>query len=336
VKNHPILLPLTTATISTLVLLSSAFGQGSLTPPGAPAPLMKTLDQIEARTPISSVPFTITNSGSYYLTGVLSGTGTNHGITVAANSVTIDLNGFGLRNGGPFIAILVSGARTNIVVRNGSISGWGEAIDGNLNAHNMLVEHVIASGNSSYGILAGYTSIVRDCICQSNTFAGISVNSGLVCNCAVTDNGGTGITASSGVVRDCQVQSSGSIGISVQSCTVSGCFVQGSGESGIYVDSTGSQIVGNDCVGNNTGNVANHAGIFVNNSNNRIEANHVINSGVGGIVVANGTVNNVIIRNSVAGTANNFSVPAGNDVGPIGTATNSVSPWANISHLNIF
>jgi hypothetical protein len=40
--------------------------QGSLTPPpGAPAPTMKTLDQIEARTPISSAPFTISAPGSY-------------------------------------------------------------------------------------------------------------------------------------------------------------------------------------------------------------------------------------------------------------------------------
>ena len=46
----------------------AAFGQGALTPPGAPAPTMRTLNQIEARTPISSVPFTITSSGSYYLT----------------------------------------------------------------------------------------------------------------------------------------------------------------------------------------------------------------------------------------------------------------------------
>ena len=49
---------------------STAFPQGSLTPPGAPAPTMKSLDQIEARTPISSAPFTINASGSYYLTKI--------------------------------------------------------------------------------------------------------------------------------------------------------------------------------------------------------------------------------------------------------------------------
>jgi len=33
----------------------SAFAQGPLTPPGTPAPTMKSLDQIEPRTPIASL-----------------------------------------------------------------------------------------------------------------------------------------------------------------------------------------------------------------------------------------------------------------------------------------
>ena len=54
----------------------TCFGQGSLTPPGAPAPTMKTLSQIEPRIIInaagtpgdSSNLFNITQPGSYYLT----------------------------------------------------------------------------------------------------------------------------------------------------------------------------------------------------------------------------------------------------------------------------
>jgi len=46
---------LTLALLSTLnPQLSTVFAQGSLTPPGAPAPMMKSLDQIEARTPIDA------------------------------------------------------------------------------------------------------------------------------------------------------------------------------------------------------------------------------------------------------------------------------------------
>jgi len=40
------------------------YGQGSLTPPGTPAPTMKTLAQIEPRTPISFLPVTLSQPGS--------------------------------------------------------------------------------------------------------------------------------------------------------------------------------------------------------------------------------------------------------------------------------
>src|SRR6478735_9662548 len=93
--------------------------QGPLTPPGPPAPTMQTLDQIGSktdqanngittanskldsvanmlgkRTPISALPFTISTSGSYYLTGNLTATADGDAITVSGDNVTIDLNGF--------------------------------------------------------------------------------------------------------------------------------------------------------------------------------------------------------------------------------------------------
>src|SRR5438128_1786300 len=82
--------------------LSAVFAQGSLTPPGAPAPAMKTLAQIEPRTPISSLPYFIGQSGSYYLTDNFSvGAGQDYGIFISANNVTIDLNGFTIRSFDP-------------------------------------------------------------------------------------------------------------------------------------------------------------------------------------------------------------------------------------------
>src|SRR5678816_758344 len=69
------------------VQLSTVLAQGPLTPPGAPAPTMKTLDQVEPRTPISAFGTTLTVPGSYYLAAnLVSGASTNDGILVRANN----------------------------------------------------------------------------------------------------------------------------------------------------------------------------------------------------------------------------------------------------------
>src|SRR4051794_35854724 len=75
------------------ILPGSIWAQGALTPPGAPAATMRSLDQIEPRTPISSLPFTISSSGSYFLTKNLLVANAN-GITINATNVDLDLRGF--------------------------------------------------------------------------------------------------------------------------------------------------------------------------------------------------------------------------------------------------
>ena len=107
---------------------SALLAQGSLTPPGAPAPTMKTLTQVEPRTAISSVPFTISAPGSYYLTTNLT-VSSGNGITISSGNVTLDLNGFVLQGvSGSGSGILVSSTYTNITVRNGTITGWGGTV----------------------------------------------------------------------------------------------------------------------------------------------------------------------------------------------------------------
>ena len=114
-------IPLTTFA-SALIFLPSAFGQGLLTPPGPPSPTMKSLSQIEPRTAIAAST-TITAPGAYYLTGNLT-VSSGNAITIAANNVALDLNGFTISStaspaGGT--AILLNSGLTNILIANGFI-----------------------------------------------------------------------------------------------------------------------------------------------------------------------------------------------------------------------
>jgi hypothetical protein len=87
--------------LATVAAAGTVFAQGSLTPPGAPAPILRTLTQVEPRTAITNIPYTISQPGSYYLaTNLVSA---SSGVTIATNGVTLDLMGFALagnRSGG--------------------------------------------------------------------------------------------------------------------------------------------------------------------------------------------------------------------------------------------
>jgi parallel beta-helix repeat protein len=351
-----------------LSILSSqlaTFAQGSLTPPGAPAATMKSLDQIEPRTPISSLPFNITNGGSYYLTGSL--TSAAGGITIQANEVTLDLMGFALA-GGNGSGISVSGARTNIVIRNGTVRGWTTNGIEASSAMNSQLEELRISSNGGFGVRAGagivskceaykngaegiYTSgsIIRDCLSHNNGSHGIIVDfDSTIVNCVARQNTGAGIISIYGVtVTGCSANFNTAAGISagdgstVTICsakangtdgivggtgsTINGCTVTANTSDGIEVSSS-CRIADNTCQGN-TG-----AGINATASRNRIDSNNVMGNGTG--IKCNPGTANLIIRNSArSNTTANYDIVAGNNSGATilspGVGFSSSNPWAN-------
>jgi hypothetical protein len=174
---------------------STAFAQGSLTPPGAPGPTMKTLAKIEPRTPISSAPFTITNAGSYYLTANLT-VSTGNAITIAANGVTLDLGGFTISStaaGATGQGIRLNSGLRNLTILNGFIQGGvtnnagtyngpgfqnGISYSGTASA-NVRVTGISVSGCLDYGINlnTGDSTVVESCTVRTVGGRGIIANS---------------------------------------------------------------------------------------------------------------------------------------------------------------
>lgn len=164
------------AALGALALFSGSigWGQGSLTPPGAPAPTMKRLDQVEPRTPIAALPYTITSGGSYYVVGNLTGVASSNGITVAADDVAIDLNGFTLVGvPGSLSGIAVSSPHRILFIGNGAVQGWGShGIDAG-SASVGHFERLTVSSNAVDGLIVGSYSLVHDCLASGNTSNGV-------------------------------------------------------------------------------------------------------------------------------------------------------------------
>ena len=239
---------------------ATVHAQGALTPTGAPAPTMKTLQQVEPRTPISSLPYTITSGGSYYLTGNLT-TGSSNGIVVAASGVTLDLNGYTIYSTAIFAqgggsAILLSSSITDVSIQNGHIfsgvthtglgysgSGFGYGIEGG--GADITVRNVSVSGCLYDGITVGTnvysTALVESC--QVTTVGHIGINASLIKNSAALDTGLEGLYCNR--VSDSVGESTG-FGNGIEAFTANNCYGVSSSGYGLYL------VSAQNCVGNST------------------------------------------------------------------------------------
>lgn len=205
--------------------------QGSLTPPGPPAPAMKTLTQIEPRTPISSLPFTINSPGSYYLTTNLSTIG--DGLSISASDVTVDFSGFTLNS------YIFGSDSTNVLIRNGTILNQNYAVQlGN----DCRVESIVFRNCNGVALFGRNRTLVIKChfiACDGVVWIG---DNGKVSDCRFAGNANCGLLVGENCeVSDCVIQHANratfSNGIeSGARCIIKNCVVQGNIQySGIYV-----------------------------------------------------------------------------------------------------
>lgn len=211
--------------IAGLVIMVTA---GNLNPSAEPGATMKTLDQVEARIPIPGNPYgagtyTLSEAGSYYLTGDRLVAPGNYGLHITASNVTVDLNGFTLKemssatgNSG----IYIDGAE-NVEIRNGTIRdfpGAGITASGanvrifdirilnnggsgiNLNGDGSHIRGCTVSNNGGSGIYAWNNAIVTGNTCGNNTHYGIVARHGsVVSENSCFQNGYEGVFTNNGL-----------------------------------------------------------------------------------------------------------------------------------------
>jgi hypothetical protein len=142
-------------------------------------------------TRITSLPYPITQSGFYYVSGNLSCPGAQNGIIVSADDVTIDLAGFTLTgNGGESYGVWIGGQQ-NVEVRNGTVRGFYFGIGSNFPSTRIINIRAESNINTGFGIY-GDGSLIMGCYACNNINGFDIMGSANVLNNVAYNNSGIG------------------------------------------------------------------------------------------------------------------------------------------------
>jgi len=233
------------------------FGAGTLTPQGAPAPTMKTLDEIdqsvsnttaavkiaEPRTPLiegasgviidGNGTIYINQSGSYYLTTNLT-VSFGNGIVVSTNGVTVDLNGFTIRS------TAATPGYSGIEIGASHVSIFNGHIESRVVYDSSANDDQFTGSGFQHGIrapLSSYSSVrIRNISVSGCDLNGIYIltQDSLVESCTVRVVGNYGIMA--GVVKNCSAITCG--GVAISGTQIIDCRGSSTADTGIYSGGT--------------------------------------------------------------------------------------------------
>jgi hypothetical protein len=146
-------------------------------------------------------PVVLTAAGSYVLTSNLTVSTPSEGIFVAADNVSVDLNGFTITGSGVGTGVFSPSAAGNTTVLNGTVANFDDGLG--LNGSKARVEDVRAVDNTGFGIVASSGSSVTGCIVDNSGGAGIFVgNDSRVIGNTANNNGDVGLQINGGGYSD--------------------------------------------------------------------------------------------------------------------------------------
>jgi parallel beta-helix repeat protein len=216
---------------------------------------------------ISACPTTITSSGKWTVTTNLTAAAGVNCITVAADRVVIDLQGYTITGSGFSSGVITDGSRNNIIVANGTIIGFNQAINLCPAACTYItVSHVTVMNTGFSGIdISGDYGVVSDTQANSNGTYGIYFygNYNTVYNTVANNNGQYGIAF---------LQSS-------SNNTVSNSPAYGNGIDGMIFAGSNNTVVDSQAVGNG------QHGMNFNVANNTITDSQANNNKADGILI---------------------------------------------------
>jgi hypothetical protein len=247
-------------------------------------------------TSISALPLVITQAGHYCLTQNLRYEGAvpvsgqlDNAITVVADDVTVDLNGYTMQGGvnasiNPASAGVRGSDRKNVTIRNGAIRNFGIGVQlsdaaGGITPMGSMVERLLVDGALISGLsIAGQNAIIRDnrisnLASTSTTYMAVGIVS-YGTNARVTHNAISNIS----------------------SATLSA--------SGISVDGSGSLVQDNSIFNINPGKTGYGVIATANASGSLVKGNVIsnVNASMGmGVVTVQGVTNFAVDDNMVSG-----------------------------------
>jgi hypothetical protein len=193
------------ATVAGLAALVGRAKAGPINPPSGPVTGTNAAALGLTAIPGGTTQFSITQPGSYILTGNLTVAGV--AIGVSAGDVTLDLNGYTVTCTDPNSYAIYLGSFRNITVRNGHLRG----------------------GDSGLGCSVLTDSIIEDLLVTNTRFSGIYLNSAGVRSC---------------IVRRCLVSGVGAAGLATDNSSFLAGIICGGGACRIE-DCTVSRLVFN-------------------------------------------------------------------------------------------